>query len=245
MVAYLSGAPERIGYATYHRQYLLTKYAVEPLEKNLVDRYLDLLTLNGLTVRSNQIELFLADDEIKAAQELLASVFPGSKRLVVALAPFAADMRRTWGVEAFAQLADRAVAQGYAVTVLGAQGDRQHLPSSLEDRPGVVNLVGKLGIRETAAVIGSSAAFVGNDSGLAHVAGAMGTRGIVLGYHVTKVWYPSAASITSIIRDPGCSSCDISSCATRHPGRLPCFAAITVDEVVEALQGCLRERING
>lgn len=52
--AYLIGAGKRVGYRSYHRDCLLTTKATEPSEKNVTERYLDLLILDGLkeTARS-------------------------------------------------------------------------------------------------------------------------------------------------------------------------------------------------
>lgn len=239
LVAFIAGGRERLGFATYHREFLLTKSWPEPLEKNLVDRFLDLLVLDGLPLADNRIGIFLQPEEIAAAEQRLTGLFP-DRRPVVALAPFAADMRRTWGVERFAELARGCAARGWGVLLLGAVADRELLSGALSAAG--VDLVGALTIRETAALISRATAFVGNDSGLAHLAGAVATPGVVIGYHVTKVWYPSADCIETIIRDPDCSGCDLDACtagATRTP---PCFEAVSVAEVLERVSVLMEKR---
>jgi len=241
LAAFALGAGDRLGYASYHREFLLTRSWQEPLQKNLVDRFLDLLALDGLQVADNRIEVFLQHDEAAAAQQRLDDLFPGG-RPVVALAPFAADMRRTWGVQRFADLAGRCSAAGWGVVLLGSAADRALLPASLNNSGGgIADLVGALSIRETAALISRAAAFAGNDSGLAHLAGAVATPGVVIGYHVTKVWYPSAPCIQTIIRDPGCSDCDLAQCTGAENRTPPCFEAVAVDEVFNRLKIILTE----
>lgn len=238
IAAFLSGAKERIGFASYHREFLLTRYWYEPSGKNLVDRFLDLQAFDGLSVETNYIKLYLEPSETAAAIEKLGLLFPDG-RPVIALAPFAADMRRTWGVGRFLELAGRCHGQGWGVVLLGSVADRQQM-DMLRLGAGVVDLVGALSIRETAALICTSDAFAGNDSGLAHVAGAVDTPGVVIGYHVTKVWYPAAPSIQTVIKDPGCLSCDISSCFTGNYGNPPCFEAVSVDDIFSRLLSLIR-----
>ena len=239
LAALLIGAPARIGFSSHHRHVFLTSHWPEPLEKNLVDRFLDLLRFDGLTVSGNTVEICLREDEVAEAERLRRDFFSDS-RPVVAVAPFAADMRRTWGLQAFSELVSRCRAEGIGVVLLGSPADR-HLPDGSLFPAGrnVANLVGKLSIRQSAAQIKTSAAFVGNDSGLAHVAGAVGTKGIVIGYHATRFWYPSAPCIQTIIRVPGCTSCDLAACVGDAAGTPPCFQAISVSEVMGRLKSLM------
>lgn len=242
IAALLAGAPERIGFASHHRHVFLTRHWFEPLEKNLVDRFLDLLRLDGLAVASNTVEMHLLDAEVAEAERLRGDLFPGSAP-VVAVAPFAADMRRTWGLRAFSELASRCRAEGFGVVVLGSPAERRLLDGiPFPAGNGVAIVAGRLSVRQSAALIKTSDAFVGNDSGLAHVAGAVGTRGIVIGYHVTRTWYPSSPSIQTIIRVPGCCSCDISACVGDTGAVPPCFQAVPVGEVMERLIPLVRGR---
>lgn len=234
IAAFISGASERIGFCSYHREFLLTRHWNDPAEKNLVDRFLDLLALDGLKVERNHIRLYLDSCETAAAEAVLESHF-ADHRPVVALAPFAADMRRTWGLERFLDLAGLCAAEGWGVVLLGSAADRNQL-EHVRLEPGIANLVGKMTIRESAALISRVSAFAGNDSGLAHVAGAVETPGIVIGYHVTKVWYPVSPTIQTVIRDPGCTSCDLGKCVGSENRRPPCFTAVSVSEIFESLK---------
>ncbi len=241
--AFLTGARERIGYATYHREFLLTKSFPEPVEKNVAERYLDLLVRSGMRVFDPSIELFLTGDERETGVRILAGagVFPGEP--VLAMAPFAADLRRAWPVGRFWEVADRYAGRGWKVAVLGAKSERGWLASNPPPPgPNVVDLVGALSIRETASVIRESRLFLGNDSGLGHVAGAVGTRALILGYYVTRRWYPLSPSVRTIIRDEGCDACDIEACAATGTGdgTLRCLRAISVEEVLEGLAGLER-----
>jgi ADP-heptose:LPS heptosyltransferase len=241
--AFLTGSRERIGYKTYHREFLLTRSFLEPVEKNVAERFLDLLVHSGMRVFDPAIELVLTRAEGEAGTRILAAAGVSPGEPVLAMAPFAADRRRTWPVERFWDVADRYARRGWKVVVLGAANERRWMA---ENPPpsgaNVIPLVGALGIRETAAVIRGSNLFLGNDSGLGHVAGAVGTRALILGYYVTRRWYPLSPSVRAIIRDDGCDSCDIAACAATGSGdgTLRCMRAISVEEVLEGLEGLER-----
>ena len=80
---------------------------------------------------------------------------------------------RDWRDDKWRDLAARLRADGVPVVEVGVD-------PVLPDAPGVTNLCGRLSILQTAEVIRRAAAFVGVDSGPAHLANAVGTPGVVL-----------------------------------------------------------------
>ncbi len=238
LFAFLTGAPVRVGFDNSHRKCLLTRTGKEPLEKNVVERFLDVLRMDGVTVSDPQLELFLSEREDAAARECLLQQGIGMSDPVLALAPFAADMRRTWGLDRFWEVARTfADERGYKVIVLGASQDRRLLVDRpIPKSPAITDLIGKLKILETAAVIRRANLFLSNDSGLAHIAGAVGTRSLVLGYFITRSWSPMSSSVRTIIKDNKCTSCKVDECRRyQENGLLECLYAIEVKEVIENL----------
>ena len=80
---------------------------------------------------------------------------------------------RDWRDDGWRDLAAQLRADGVPVVEVG-------IDPVLPAAPGVVNLCGRLSIPQTAEVIRRAAAFVGIDSGPAHLANAVGTPGVVL-----------------------------------------------------------------
>src|SRR5207247_870661 len=67
------------------------------------------------------------------------------------------------------------------VVVVGTEDDlRQNGRRPIKFPPHVHSLIGKLSLRETAEVMASAGVVVGNDSGLSHVAAAVGTPTVML-----------------------------------------------------------------
>lgn len=103
-------------------------------------------------------------------------------RAVLALSPAASAVFKEWPTERFSELALRLTAldgvlPGAAIALFGGPGDEaraQAVATGLGERT-VIDLTGKLDLVEAAACLRRAALFVGNDSGLMHMAAAAGT----------------------------------------------------------------------
>lgn len=104
-----------------------------------------------------------------------ASLFPAD-RPVIALAPTANWAPKTWPADRFAALF-HALAIPDAIPVVFAgpgKAERAMAAPLLAALPGAIDLVGRLTIPEVAACLARATLFVGNDSGLMHLAAAAG-----------------------------------------------------------------------
>jgi ADP-heptose:LPS heptosyltransferase len=115
-------------------------------------------------------------DEAKAA-----ALLPGGPWLV--LGPTANWSGKVWPAANFVALAQALTAPGGAlagarIAILGGPGavEREGAAPVLAALPGAVDLVGTLSLPEVAAVMRRAALFVGNDSGLMHLAAAAGAK---------------------------------------------------------------------
>ena len=121
--------------------------------------------------------VWLAPSHERAAEELLP---PGPPAL--AIGPAANWRGKQWRAERFAELARRLTAPdgplpGARVAVLAAAHEWvQAAPLLTALPPGrVVDLVGRIDLLTAAAVLRRAAMFIGNDTGLMHIAAAAGT----------------------------------------------------------------------
>jgi len=122
----------------------------------------------------------------EAAREEATRRVPDGTR-VLALAPAAASRFKEWPAERFAELASRLTApgaplDGARIALFGGPGDEATAQAAsaglAPDR--VIDLSGRLGILESAACLQRARLFVGNDSGLMHLAAAAGTPALGL-----------------------------------------------------------------
>jgi ADP-heptose:LPS heptosyltransferase len=100
---------------------------------------------------------------------------------VLAIGPAANWRGKQWRGERFAELARRLTGSGGAlagarIAVLAAAHERPQAEPLLSALPPdrVIDLVGKTDLQTAAAVVGSSKMFIGNDTGLMHIAAAVG-----------------------------------------------------------------------
>jgi heptosyltransferase III len=138
---------------------------------------------------------------------------------VLAIGPAANWRGKEWRGERFAELAQRLTATGplggARVAVLAADHERPHCTPVLEALPPdrCMDLVGRTDLLTAAAVLKRCALFIGNDTGLMHIAAAMNTPTLGLfgpsrpeqyapwGPHAAVV--QTAASYEAIVGAPG------------------------------------------
>jgi heptosyltransferase-3 len=114
-----------------------------------------------------------AQDRSRAAMLLPA------QRPVVALGPTANWLPKVWPAERFAALFRGITAEllpGAVPAILAGPGEveRGMAAPLIAALPGAIDLVGRLSLPEAAACLARSALYVGNDSGLMHLAAATG-----------------------------------------------------------------------
>ena len=109
-----------------------------------------------------------------------AALLPEGEPWLV-LGPTANWHRKVWPAERFTELALRLTAPdgalpGAGIAILGGPGDQERSMATpvLTALPQALDLVGKLELPEVAAVLARAAMFIGNDSGLMHLAAAAG-----------------------------------------------------------------------
>ena len=140
--------------------------------------------------------------------------------------------------EKFATLAENiANEHDYHIVLVGDARDSasiERIAARLEGR--VTNLAGKTSIMEAAAVIRGAAAFIGNDSGLMHLAEAVRVPVIALFGPTVEAfgYYPSLAASRVIERNISCRPCSRNGSRRCPKGTQECLTAIPVEPVAAA-----------
>jgi len=111
--------------------------------------------------------------------EALAAAGVAQSARILCLGPGAGTPRRMWPVERFAELAQGLSHRFDRLAVLGSTAEAG-LCSALAARAGAVSLAGQ-SLPVAAALLARSALYVGNDSGLAHLAAAQGCPAVSIG----------------------------------------------------------------
>ena len=242
LIAWLSGARFRIGFKIVPARTLLythlVPYALDGYEGYEFGRLLEPLGVpacdyrlaGSLCVPDDPLPLALASRlERAAAQGALAAIYAG-----------ASTSYKQWGAANYGALIRRLVGErGMSVALLGGAHDRDACAAAAaaagtlpEGR--VVVLAGELPLARTAQLMRRARLFVGGDSGLAHLAQALGTPAVVLfGPSDALKWGGRGERVRIVQRPVPCAPCFIFGYhkLCRH---WQCMRGITVDDVLAA-----------
>jgi heptosyltransferase-2 len=166
LLAMLSGAPERIGFADSAGAITYSRRVRRPREGHEVER---LLTLAGSTTAAPGVNLGLTPSDYAAADAWLALQGVGTR--FIALAPGS-----IWGTKRWPYYAELAAGLDRPCVVIGGADDLPLADAIVAAAPGkAVSAAGQLGLRASAALIQRAALLVTNDSAPLHLATAVGT----------------------------------------------------------------------
>lgn len=242
LIAYLAGIPNRMGYTTDARGFLLTHRARSSKQEFLVPRLehdLNLLEGFGLRVSEKALVLPVGRAQKGRAERRLQDLGIRMNEALVGFSPGAVgSVLKRWHPERFAELAVRIRdAYGAGILLFGAS-EEQTLGEEIcrmAAKPGLVNLAGQTSLEEAIALIGSCGLFVTNDSGLMHVAAALDVP-------LVGIFGPTDPGRTApwskrytLVRDEDvdCAGCKMRKCKYEHK----CMNAITVELAFDAVRG--------
>jgi ADP-heptose:LPS heptosyltransferase len=99
-----------------------------------------------------------------------------------AISPGATSMLRKWPTEHITALSGMIREQlGLNILIIGSAADAAYCKDVVSAiGPSAISIAGQTNVRELIAIIHQAALFVGNDSGPAHIAGAVGTQTVVV-----------------------------------------------------------------
>ncbi|HTY08115.1 MAG TPA: lipopolysaccharide heptosyltransferase II [Candidatus Edwardsbacteria bacterium] len=236
LIAALAGIPARVGYDSEWRGMFLSRSL--PYDKrafrarHLIEDYLALLG-DGAAVAPP--EVYLAEDEIKWAQQWLAQRGLEGRR-VIGFGPGAAyGPAKRWPAARWIELGRRLKDAGARVLIFGSL-DESRLCKEIERNIGTtaVSLAGGTDLRQSAALIAHCVAFVTNDTGVMHLAAAVGTKTMALFGSTKPAWTrPWGAGHAVLYAHEPCSPCYQRTCRFGHYN---CLNKLTVDSVWDILQ---------
>jgi len=236
-VTALAGIPNRYGYATDGRSFLLThRVALTPKtrRKHQVEYYLDLLRPLGIPVEPSALTLRTTSGEDAAASELLHAFGVKPDQVVIGLNPGSVyGSAKRWIPERFAQVADRLAAEHEAcVLIFGGRGEEElgTAIAGMMTAP-TIAFSGRTTVRQLMALIKQCRLFITNDTGPMHVAAAFGVPLVAIFGPTNPVTTSPYGLGHELVRHPvECSPCLLRECPIDHR----CMQGIGVDTVYAA-----------
>jgi heptosyltransferase II len=187
-------------------------------------------------------EFFVTSEAQREAEAFLATHQLGVTRTLIALAPGAAHATKRWPVEHWAALARR-LRTTCDLVVLGGPGDRE-LAATIAEAGGetAASAAGRFSLSGTAALLKRSRAMVGGDTGVTHLATAVGTPAVALyGPGVEQFgFFPYQARATVLQRELPCRPCSPHGGPVCPLGHHRCLVEILPEAVAQALSSLPR-----
>lgn len=150
------------------------------------------------------------------------------------LAPFASRRGKEWLPSNYAEVGRRAVKEGLKVLILGSLEERRRAEEIREMiGRGCYNFAGVFELDEIKEIMKVSFAVIGGDTGLLHIADALGVRCVFIytSTHPSLGFAPVRETSMIISPELDCQPCDIHGALKCRIGDFRCLNAVSPDEV--------------
>jgi heptosyltransferase II len=241
LAPYLAGIGRRTGFFGEARVGLLNdlRWGERALPR-MIDRCAALAMPNGQSAPADlpHPQLIVHASEIAAWRQ--RNAIADDHRPAVALAPGAVGPSKRWTTAGFVELAQRLSAQGVQVWVLGGPGEKA-LATGIAgpDQANARDMTGP-DLRNAILALGGAQVAVSNDSGLLHVAAAIGTPAIGI-FGPTSPWHWAPlnplAGVIETTNELSCRPCHKPTCRMGHH---QCMRDIAADRVFDLTMAALR-----
>jgi len=243
-----TGARHRVGFSHYQYGRLHNHLAPSPLliwgvqKAHSVEQQLALFGWTGVPV-SDKPETQLAVTDMAAASisdRVTAAGLPDSASFAM-MHPAAAFATKQWAVEKFARVVESLSELGVPTVALGSSSEASVVDALKKEAAAPVVGFTDLSLPEVTALASRARLFVGNDSGIAHIAAAVRTPAVVIfGSSNTAHWKPwSSAPSEVVFEELECQPCHGYFCEKFEQPE--CILRVPVQRVTAAIERVLRE----
>lgn len=184
LLCYLAGIPERIGYYTKKRGFLLTKKIRLPEKDSLhrLDFYLNILKAEGIKIEDRDYTFIIKDEDREYINNLLKSAGVKKEDLLIAINPGGNWRPKRWPEEYFTELADRLIEDFKAKIIITGSQDDGKLESNIKGlmKRAPLCLCGKTSLKQLGALFERANLVITGDTSPMHIASSVGVRLICL-----------------------------------------------------------------
>lgn len=209
-----------------------------------VEDHLAPLQKLGIESEDLALDFFLTEDERSAAEGIIAAHTGGERaKGIVCLNMGASHPVNRWPVDSFYRLHRLLDSEGFRIVLIGGEEDRVLVNQFLSLGPTkVLDLVGTLSIRMSAAILSQCDILVSGDTGPLHLATAVGTRVIGLfGAADPRRTGPIGRQHTVVQPDLACVPCRKRRCPLT---RRVCMEAIAPEAVVQHIESSIKGQLD-
>jgi predicted lipopolysaccharide heptosyltransferase III len=241
-----SGARQRVGFRTYAYA-SLHNHAAPPSSElwgrektHSAEQQLALLGWTGVPVSDRPATRLPQTPQAKesVARRLKAEGLDEGAAFAL-VHPAAAFDSKTWAAENFARVVEHLAARGLKAVCVAGPGEAEVVNAVGRNSSAPVVAFTDLSLPEVTALAARARLFVGNDSGVAHVAAAVSTpQVVVFGSSNVAHWRPWTDAPAEVVREEmPCAPCPGYTCA--EFGVAECIRRVPVERVNDAINRVL------
>ncbi len=233
LLAYLSGIPVRVGYATKNRRRLLTHPIPEPAEPvHRSDYYINMFESFGVKFRDKKTFLSVSVEAKDKIDDLLSKNGIRREDYLLVVNPGGNWALKRWPADNFNKLLKKvSFYEGIKIVISGAPKDKllaENISKGMNKKALII--AGEMSIKELIALMKRADLVLSADSGPLHLANALGTKTIaIFGPTNKNITGPKGSGEATILcKDIGCNRtpCYFLECANNL-----CMQAVNADEV--------------
>ena len=246
-----TGAKHRVGFESYQYAPLHNHVAPSPLQiwqrptLHSVEQQLALIGWTGVPVTDRPpTRLAVTESALRSASEKLrAAGFEGfdRKESFALIHPTAAFDTKQWATENFARVAE-GLRDRKLIPVVVVAPNEKHVADALHSQTssGIIS-VHNLSLPEVTALASRARLFVGNDSGIAHIAAAAGAPCVVVfGSSNRNHWRPWTTKPNEIVfEELSCQPCPGYTCGEFE--KPECILRVPVERVISAIDRVIKQ----
>jgi lipopolysaccharide heptosyltransferase II len=243
---FASGAKHRVGFANYRNRFLYNTLAPSPSEfwqrekTHSAEQQLALVGWTGVPVADRPKSRLVVTERAKLLiEQKLNSKFQIPNSKFALFHPVSAFETKQWATEHFARAAEILAAIGFETIAVTAPAEREVLENLKNLSRAPIQTFSDLSLPEITALAARAALFVGNDSGIAHIAAAVNTPSVVIfGSSNTAHWRPWTDAPHEIVTENlACAPCAGYKCSEFDMPQ--CILGISVEKVMAAIERVL------
>jgi ADP-heptose:LPS heptosyltransferase len=203
--------------------------------------FLERLASGGIgtpSVGEERIDLNLSQEEKKKGAHLIREKGGDMRDSLVCVGVGTKQHAKQWPLDRFKRVGEYIVREvGATPIIIGGEGDREAGRKMIEGWGAGYCFAGDLSVRQSASVLSHCELYVGNDTGVMHLAASEGVRCVALfsAKDWPGRWYPLGDDHTILRKWVSCEGCKLETC----PFDRECMRLIEVEEVTEAVRKVL------
>ena len=203
---------------------------------HIIDHFLKCLDLLGIP-HSNKIpKIFLKDEDVLFGESFLKDRIVHPNKMLVAVHPGSGSRQKCWSLDRYVELIlwlnEEMDAQ---ILIISGPADTEIVEDLRVKVKDKFILADQLPLPFLAAIIKRCNLFVGNDSGITHLAAAVETPAIaIFGSSDPSMWGPRGERVKILFKKSACSPCSFDTrrnCITQT-----CLGSVTVEDVMSEIR---------